>query len=192
MNNNFCFPFDHNFKIPNSIAEIYAGKPYPVHTSVDKQLFDRKIFDWLRLENIEVSWCETHYKPALPTSIKISKYGTIHADGGEIDNKTKINFVFGGNGSQMVWYKFKGDLNVQTHSTSLQTPYVRPQSITDIEEVYRCSFKTALCNVGQLHSVENPNEERACIQFILRDSITQERIEFVDARARIERLLLLL
>lgn len=192
MDNNFCFPFDHNFKIPNSISEIYAGKPYPSHTSVDKQLFDSKIFDWLRLENIEVSWCETHYKPALPAFIKNSKYGTIHADGDKIDNKSKINFVFGGTGSEMVWYKLNDESKIQKHFTGLQTESVRPSDLSTITEVHRCNFKTALCNVGQLHSVENPVEERACIQFIIRDSITQQRIDFLDAKERIKRLLLLL
>lgn len=192
MDNNFCFPFDHNFTIPNSIREIYAEKPYPLQTKVDKALFDSKIYDWLSCANIEVSWCEAHYKPALPAFIKNSKYGTVHADGDEIDNKSKINFVFGGTGSEMVWYKLNDESKIQKHFTGLQTASVRPIDLSTVTEVHRCGFKTALCNVGQLHSVENPNEERACIQFIIRDSNTHRRIEFIDARARIKELLKLL
>lgn len=192
MDNDFCFPFDHNFKIPTSIDEIYLEKPYPPQAKVDKRLFDNKIYEWLLCANIEVTWCEAHYKPALPNFIKISKYGTVHADGDTIDNKTKINFVFGGRGSEMVWYKLNDGSKIRKQFTGLQTESLRPEVFSDVTEAYRCGFKTALCNVGQLHSIENPNDERACIQFIIRDSITYQRIEFDDARERIKGLLKLL
>jgi hypothetical protein len=192
MDNNFCFPFEHNFRIPDSILSIYNQVPYPLQTTVSKDLFDSRIYDWLMCENIEVSWCEAHFKPPLPVYLKISAYGTIHADGDNLDNKTKINFVFGGNGSSMIWYKFKNSPRINRHFTGLKTASVRPTDIRDIEEVYRCSFRSALCNVGQLHSIENPDEDRACVQFIIRDAITKQRIDFSDAVLRMKKLVQLI
>lgn len=186
--NNYCYKFDHNFVLPTK-EQIYPEGIKNLQSSLNKELLDPRLYKILEIVNINVRWIELHYKIALPPNGINSKYGTIHSDGESLDNKAKINFVIGGTDSQMLWHEFldkdKAEINVLR--TELGTSVLRPKSWRDkVKEVHREGFRAAVVNVGQLHSIENTKDERICIQLIIEDSITKERLDFSEARKRFQ------
>lgn len=186
--NNYCYKFDHNFVLPTK-EQIYPEGIKNLQSSMNKELLDPNLYKILEIVNINVRWIELHYKIALPPNGINSRYGTIHSDGDVLDNKAKINFVIGGTDSQMLWHDFvdkdKAEINVLR--TELGTSVIRPKSWRDkVKEVHREEFRAAVVNVGQLHSIENTKDERICIQLIIEDSITKERLDFFEARKRFQ------
>lgn len=179
--NKYCYKFSHNFVIPNK-EEIFSGSP-KIHSTLDKNILDKELHRYLKEIDIEIRWVEVHYKIPLPASLKQSIYGSIHADGSEIDDKAKINFIIGGTESSMIWWKLKNN-QMMLQDTVIDTTCVRPKSLDDVEEVYRESFQSAIVNVGQIHSIENTKDERIAIECILQDIFTKNRLDFFEAVRR--------
>lgn len=188
--NNYCYKFDHNFILPTK-EEMYPEGVKKLQSSLDKKLLDPKIYQILEKVDINVRWVELHYKIALPANTFNSIYGTIHADGDELDDKAKINFVVGGTDSQMLWHDFVDDNHSEINvlHTSIGTSVIRPKSWRDrIKEVHRESFRAAVVNVGRLHSIENTKDERICIQLIIEDINTKKRLYFNEAVERFQKI----
>lgn len=177
--NIFCYQFSHNFKLPSK-TDIFPNDQIKPHSTLDRNLLDQDFYRLLNEINIDVRWIEVHYKPPLPAFLKQSTYGSIHADGDKIDNKAKINFILGGTDSSMIWWELKNKETMQAQ-TVIDTTCVRPKNINDVKEVYRESFRAAIVNVGQIHSIENTVDERIAIECILQDSTTKERLDFFEA-----------
>lgn len=183
--NDFCFPFDHDFKFP-SIDQLYSsGKE--IHKILNLDFLDKSFLNWLHSIDLKVGLVEASYKEPQSATIKNSKYGIIHADGNELDNKCKINYIIGGRDSQMIWYKnknidSKGIRSFTPGSTNIIRPYTN-----QLDEVHRQGFKTALVNVGVFHGIENTVEPRIAIQCVIRDSKDNRRVDFFDARDRIRK-----
>ena len=186
--NNYCYKFQHNFILPTK-KQIYPNGTPILHCRLNESLLDAEIYEVLKTIDIRVRWIEVNYKIALPANITSSIYGTIHADGASFDNKAKINFVIGGTDSAMIWYEFIDQSQVHAYQaqTKLQTDSIRADSQKDkLKEVHRESFSAAIVNVGQLHSIENTKEERICIQLILEDMQTRERLDYFEAVERFQ------
>lgn len=180
--NKFCYQFRHDFKLPNK-NEIFPDNKIKIHSTLDKELLDPDFIYYLNLIDIDVRWVEVHYKIPLPFQIKQSIYGSIHADGNEIDDKAKINFILGGKNSSMIWWRLKNNETINS-TTVIDTNCVRPKNIDDIEEVHRESFTSAIVNVGQIHSIENTIDERIAIECILQDKKDKTRLTFFEAVKR--------
>jgi hypothetical protein len=155
---------------------------------MSKDLLDSKIYNILKTVDINVRWIEVHYKAPIPAGITNSIYGTVHADGDEIDNKAKINFVIGGTDSFMIWHEFiDNDRSaVEVTKTKLSTSVIRPKSRDKVREVHKEKLQAAIVNVGQLHSIENTKNERICIQLIVEDITTKERLDFSETVRRFQ------
>jgi hypothetical protein len=186
--NNYCYKFDHNFVLPTK-EQIYPNGVTELQAAMPKDLLDTNIYNILKMVDINVRWIEVHYKIALPAGMTNSAYGTVHADGDEFDNKAKINFVIGGTDSAMIWHEFaNADRSaIEVDKTKLVTSVIRPKSLRDkVREVHRESFRAAIVNVGQLHSIENTKDERICIQLIIEDMVTKKRLDFPEAIRRFQ------
>lgn len=180
----FCYPFSHNFKLPTK-DDIFPNNEIKIQSKLDKELLDPEFYKILTEVDIDVRWIEVHYKIPLPAVIKQSIYGSIHADGDKIDNKSKINFILGGTDSSMIWWKLKNEETFEAQTT-IDTTCIRPKSIKDVEEVHRESFRAAIVNVGQIHSIENTIDERIAIECILQDAKTKDRLDFCESVRRVK------
>jgi len=185
--NNYCYKFDHNFVLPTK-EQIYPNGVQELQSTMSKDLLDSKIYNILKTVDINVRWIEVHYKAPIPAGITNSIYGTVHADGDEIDNKAKINFVIGGTDSFMIWHEFiDNDRSaVEVTKTKLSTSVIRPKSRDKVREVHKEKLQAAIVNVGQLHSIENTKNERICIQLIVEDITTKERLDFSETVRRFQ------
>lgn len=186
--NNYCYKFDHKFVLPTK-EQIYPNGIQELQTAMPKDLLDSRIHDVLKTVDINVRWIEVHYKAPIPAGVTNSIYGTIHADGDELDNKAKINFVIGGTDSTMIWHEL-ADTNkcdIEITKTKLSTSVIRPKTPRNkVKEVHREGFRAAIVNVGQLHSIENTKDERICIQLIVEDMSTKNRLDFSETVRRFQ------
>lgn len=182
--NNFCYQFNHNFKLPSREEIFPDGKP-KVQSILDKTLMDPELFRILWMVDIDVRWIEVSYKIALPAHVKQSNYGSVHADGPEIDNKAKINFIIGGTDSAMVWHEMRNN-SINENFTGINTSVLRVKNLKNITEVHREKFKAAIINCGQIHSIENTVDDRISLQCILQDLSTRERLDFSEAVRRFQ------
>jgi hypothetical protein len=186
--NNYCYKFNHNFVLPTKEI-MYPDGVKNLQSSLDKNLLDPKIHEILRSVGINVRWIELNYKIAQPPNTLNSIYGTIHADGEKFDDRAKINFVIGGTDSQMLWHDFVDEAHseINVFETSIGTSVIRPKSWRDrTKVVHRESFRAAVVNAGRLHSIENTKDERICIQLIIEDTDTKQRLDFYEAVKRFQ------
>jgi hypothetical protein len=95
--------------------------------------------------------------------------GSIHTDYKPGDF-TKINWVYGGENSRMLWYNVKDpstDKNVS--NTIASTNYIE-YSLSEVTLAHTIKLTgSALVQVGVPHLVVNPKEHRYCLCFVLAD-----------------------
>ncbi len=176
--NQFCHSFEHSYTLP-SISDLYPEGDYAIIKRIPKTLIDSRFFQWLSSHNIAVSDLVVAWKPPQTQGLRNTKYGTIHSDG---PNVAKINFVLGGELSQMIWFdqpKF-----VFRVATAINTPY-RQAADSTLKEVYRASIKAALINAEAFHWIENTVSDRFAIQTTLVDAVTEQNLCFAQAYTRL-------
>ena len=93
----------------------------------------------------------------------------IHVDLHEFSNNCKLNFIFGAEGSKMIWWDKKTDINLRFVYTPIGTKYI----MLDEDEcipIHSAEIKQpSLVNVGILHSINNTTDEgRWCMSYTLR------------------------
>ena len=104
----------------------------------------------------------------------------IHADGTTQDNKVKLNFQFGGTGSEMRWYQRITNAN----ESIVPGQFGRYVSITDdnVTQVWSANIgKPSLINAGVLHRVVNSFEPRWVISIPLWDISANQNLQWEDA-----------
>jgi hypothetical protein len=177
--NQFCRSFQHSYSLP-SISDLYPDGDYVVIKRLDKAQLDPKFFQWLRANDIHVSDLVVAWKPPQTQGRRNTKYGTIHSDG---QNISKINFVLGGTGSQMIW--FDQPRFVFTDATAINTPYQQAYAFQTLKELYRTSIQSALVNAAAFHYIENTVSDRFAIQCTLIDSDSGQHLSFAQAHTRL-------
>ena len=129
--------------------------------------------------NIEIEWVEIFY---------LGKNGdhTIHCDGHEIDDKAKLNFVVGGEGSVMTWYEHKSEDKIQKRISRANTVYLGI-STEDVTEVYSHEMQGLyIVNAGHFHNVWNKDDDRYCLSAYLADTKTKQRLHFKQLQLRLK------
>ena len=177
--NQFCHSFEHSYSLP-SISDLYPDGDYVVIKRLDKAQLDPKFFQWLNSHNISVSDLVVAWKPAQTQGLRNTKYGTVHSDG---PNISKINFVLGGGGSQMIW--FDRPRFVFTHATAIDTHYQQAYAFQTLKELYRTSIQSALVNAEVFHYIENTQDDRFAIQCTLIDLDSRQHLAFDQAHTRL-------
>ena len=116
----------------------------------------------------------------------------IHIDRSDEDNRfAKINYIIGGKDSFMNWFKLKEGRSCYWY-TDLVGTKVRAVKKEDCDEIYRHSLlsnKLYLLDVGTLHSLTNPTEQRTCYSMFLFDVETKRRLSFDEATERLNKFL---
>jgi hypothetical protein len=82
-----------------------------------------------------------------------------------------INWVYGGKGSNMVWYDLPGDYEKNVHYTAAKTPYVY-WNVSELNEIDRTELTEGTVTLVQTslpHSIEMKDQPRWC--FSARSSI---------------------
>jgi hypothetical protein len=142
-------------------------------TCIDLEL-DKKFHDWLKKEfNLVVQWSEVFY---------LKPYDThgIHCDGEEIDNKSKLNFIVGGQNSTMIWYEPVDPEKIIKKNTAVNTVYLSIET-SNAKELFRKEISGLnLVNVGCFHNVKTMNAERFCLSMCLVDNTTNIRLSYTD------------
>jgi hypothetical protein len=92
----------------------------------------------------------------------------VHSDGAEPSRLCKLNWVFGGERSKMLWWKCS--IPGAAYTTGIGTPYLHfdPRKCVPIESV-AIQQPTLVC-VGVPHSVANMgDQDRYCLSVVLAD-----------------------
>jgi len=162
-------------------------------TCVNVEYLNPEFVTLLKTVNLRVGYLESFY--SLP-------YFTlpIHVDdlGGDY---TKINFIYGGSGSLMHWYKVKENIIVPPNSMAvdLATPNKlnapRPSYIPytpDQVELIESNplIYPSLIQAGCPHNVTNRDEPRLCITTILTDLTTYKRLTMAEAQPRLSKFMI--
>lgn len=142
-------------------------------------LLSKEIHKWVEDKiNAVVLWIEVFYLPPYRSY-------DIHCDGHEVDNKCKLNYIVGGEGSTMYWYKaINNDRIISAYSKS-NTKYLKLEK-NNAEEIGKATLiNLNLVNVGNFHTVINGENNRWCISIVVGDKITEERLNYDEVKSRL-------
>jgi hypothetical protein len=154
----------------NDLKNVYQ-------TKVDLNLINADLKKLLKDCNIYVGYIESFYSK--PHNVQ-----PIHTDN-EGGDYVKLNYVYGGTGSLMHWYKMKSNvIPNKVGLTKIKNPYIpwRPSDVELIESAV-VGFPS-LIQVGCPHNVTNAKEHRLCISLVLWDPVIG-RITMKDACDRL-------
>jgi hypothetical protein len=158
--NQYCIPIAIDlYPLIKDIRE-YQRIPYQ-NVSVDN--INPKLISFFNELKISLIGFSIFYKPA--SSLQIKPHSDF--EGGDY---VKLNFVYGGKNSKMIWYRVKN--NIQDHSTyitgntGLHTSY----NFSDVEKVYEHHVGCpSIVQVGVPHSILNTEEPRWCLSMVMVD-----------------------
>ena len=130
-------------------------------SNIDMHNINPKIKELLFSLGIKVNCIHLFYK-------KLG-YGGIHTDSLPGDF-TKINWIYKGKNSRMVWYTINDPLiKKEIKLTNIGVEYLE-YSLNEVTYVHSVNILgPALVQVGTPHLVINPSEDRYCLCFIITD-----------------------
>ena len=159
----------------NKVIREYQDLTKSKVFTLDKNEVDTQLIDFLDELNLSISHAEAFY--TCP-----GRFTSIHVDGKQFDQHTKLNWVYGAPGSKMHWYKLKDNAAQQDYETVIGTKalYFNKE---DCELVHSAEVGLpSLVNVGGPHNVENcTDEQRWCLSFVLWDNVHNNRLEWPEA-----------
>jgi len=145
---------------------------YHINLEPEETLQDN-IFDFLSDLGIKIVALTSFY-------CKPQEYSIIHIDTGNYDY-AKLNFIYGGSGSLMNWFRPKTPARVGNEPIA-SSPDFHWWMPDEVELVHQQEVKfPGLCRVGIPHNITNFNEPRRCISIHIGDAKTNERIRWQDA-----------
>ncbi len=109
-----------------------------------------------------------------------NKIGVINTDcaGGDY---VKINWVFGGVGSEMLWYEPKKHFNKHMLGSTIETPFI-PYKPFEVNVLHKETIHSpSVVQVGIPHSVINFLDPRLCVSVVIVDS-NRNRISMQQAQ----------
>ena len=171
-----CIPL--NLKI-NPVTVDHSTFKNAYQTTIHAKYLNPDILSFLKKYDMRVSYAEAFYSP--PNYIQ-----KIHTDNSGGDY-VKLNFVYGGAGSNMHWYKVKegvkpGTTNFTPDEGTTYIPW--NPSMVDLVESNDLAYPSFV-QVGCPHNITNANEHRLCILLVLIDTITFKRITIDLAENRL-------
>lgn len=177
--NNFCYALNLPFCLDDSWLleqkQTISGNSRIVNIAVPQDRYDPNLVTWCDTVGIKIAQQELIYTPA-------GGWGKPHIDLGKFSDLCKINWVFGGAGSVMNWYRVKSDHQGETVSNTVNTFY-RTFHTDHLDQVYSVSISgPALLNIGVPHNVENPgDQERWAITTVFLNTDTENLLTFQEA-----------
>jgi len=137
--------------------------------------FDQRVLELLGQHGLFISHYEVFFTPA-------HHFLAIHVDGPTVSNIVKLNWVFGGEGSKMMWWKLKSGCEMVKGTTPLNTPYLYIAQKDAVMIGMKSIGQPTLVNVGQPHSVLNATARpRWCLSAVLTSKETGLNIQMDEA-----------
>jgi hypothetical protein len=174
------FPFDTDMR---NLAERECD-PTRVHQfRVPTELLDIRVLELLKDRNIVLSHVEAFHTPA-------NGLLSLHVDGPEINNNSKINWCYGARGSKMMWWRMKKGVVPTLMNTSIGTRYLKMEPKDCIPVHSAAIIGPTLVNAGVPHSVFNPTSERRWVlSLVLWDAMSRSPLQMEDAVQRLREFL---
>jgi len=100
----------------------------------------------------------------------------IHVDDYVIRDWVRLNFVFGGAGSDMMWYSVPDDATPTKVMSAKNEPFMfySEKDATLIDSVKITENYPCIVQVGHPHNVINQDQERLCVSVWLNDYMTMD------------------
>ena len=165
--------FDINLQL-NPLVEGIDIKSYgtDIHTRFPISDINPDLILLLKSLDLKILLAELFYtKPRTITGIHIDVTG---------GDYTKLNYIFNGKDSAMMWYKVKDDVVKTTSKTSINTSYISYNSL-EVDMIDKQSVKfPSIVQAGIPHNIINYSEPRYCLSIVLVKS-TGERLTMKDS-----------
>jgi hypothetical protein len=147
----------------NPVNIDYSNLKKSYQTKIQLENLNPELISILHNRGMIVNYAESFYSPPY-------FFQQIHTDnlGGDY---IKINFVYGGKGSQMNWYRIKEDITPKKvhFTTKVSTKYIPWETnAVDLIESDLLEYPS-IVQVGCPHNVVNRGEYRLCISVVLCD-----------------------
>lgn len=130
-------------------------------THLDKSTIPQSIHKWLQNRGFSIHSVECFFSS--PYTIQ-----AIHHDTRTLSDVVKINWVFGGQGSFMAWYKPTPGIQLVTkNDMGVQYAKLEKENATEVFRAYM-GEQASLVNVGRFHGVTNQTPyERFCYSAVI-------------------------
>lgn len=170
MNNFYCNPLNFSYEPFKSDFDFRKLKVEYTTPSVDN--VNPEIVQLLKELNIQIHRIDFFYKePREPLS-------EIHIDGQKGDY-AKINWIYGGKNSKMIWYDIINETEKDFSHTIENGAYTSFQ-LNEVTPVYENDLlQPSLVQVGVPHAIYNPHEVRYCISLVLKNK--HRRLQMSEA-----------
>jgi len=146
---------------------------------LDKNSINQEFKDFLASLNLYIDYAKYFY--STPHQRYMNHRDIMDNQYGKITHNVKINFVTGGVGSEMIWYKLKPGKDV-VFKMNYQNQPVCAYNDEDLIEVHRATIGSpSLLDAYEIHTLQNANEARKCWSITLNSTITNQRISWDEA-----------
>lgn len=145
-----------------------------LHRRFDKKDMNVEIVTWIHSLGLHIVTGEYFYTPPNTTLEP-------HSDSPFINDVVKLNWMRGGEGSVMEWFKLKDGATLKTNTTVIGTQYsFAPRE--DLIKVHTATIGTpSLVNVGQIHAIQNKEHPRYVACIVLGNLSTRNRLVWDEA-----------
>jgi hypothetical protein len=182
---NFTFgPFRNDIDPYAFLNELHSSKEKKENIKkIDTSLINEEFISLMESNDLKINHVESFYKP------KSTINSNAHIDrlGGSI---SKINWIFAGKDSTMNWLELLPGEKIIQKMTEIGTVYLgaNNKNCTIIDS---CKLQSpSLVQVGILHNVTNPTEDRFCVSVCFIDNKTNKRVPFETATTLLKQYLL--
>lgn len=173
-----------NFPVPNGLDLSVFKKGNRSHIRTSPDIFGSEVEKLLNRVGVKVRWVEAFY-------LGENMDHTIHCDGHELDTKAKLNLIFGGEDSEMVWYDCIDNSKIEKRTSNANTIYLGTD-IDNVVEVHKTVSMNGfyLVNIGMFHNVWNKEHDRYCLSSCLEDMRTGHRLDYTELQKRMKEYIL--
>jgi len=161
----------HKFSNPSNFQEFH----------LTHDMINSEFKSFLKSLNLYVDYARYFY---YPPNFKLSCHIDCRAvDYGnpEEQNNVKLNFVYGGQGSEMIWYQLKPGRQPKFKKNTVGQTIVQ-YAPEDLEEIYRTNLGLpSLVDTMTVHNIQNYDDERTSYCLTLSNQLTKKRISWAEA-----------
>jgi hypothetical protein len=128
----------------------------------------------------EIRLCEIFYR--YPNTLS-----GIHSDDKEVGDYSKMNWILGGEDSEMHWYTINESHYTKIASKPKNETPINSYSILYLPEDVTVAYSEnvrgpAIVQVGVPHNIRNGNQERWCVSIVFRDPNLGRRPTMLEAK----------
>jgi hypothetical protein len=167
----YCIPLTLDFYPLNKSITEYGTIPYQ---PIDPKDINLKLYDFFKQYNLALTSFGLFYK-STPNFIKP------HTDceGGDY---VKINYIYGGKDSKMIWYKTKDITHTKEGATGKPGSFI-PYDLNEVEKIYEQTLSEYnMVQVGIPHNILNMLEPRWCLTIVVRHQSDYSRVTMKDIK----------